>query len=288
MQPRHERMVTSPDCTVPSYFDVDGYPLAYQEAGFGAPLLLVHGSLVDYRAWAQQLPAFSATYRTIAISLRHCFPERWDGIDGDFSVERHADDIAALVRAAARGAVHLVGHSRGGAVAIEFALRHRRLVRSLVLADPGGLEALLPDTVEGRRMAEESAAMFAQLRDDLAAGDEERAARRFVDALGGPGTWDRRTAEQRQMLLDNIATGPACAERPRFTRDQLASLDRPMLLVTGAKSPHRYALMLAEMTRINRNVRALATIAGAAHAMNRENPAAFNDAVTIFLADISR
>ena len=43
------------------------------------------------------------------------------------------------------------------------------------------------------------------LRDDLAAGDAVNAARAFVDSLGGIGAWDRRTPEQRQVLLDNIA-----------------------------------------------------------------------------------
>jgi pimeloyl-ACP methyl ester carboxylesterase len=134
-------------------------------------------------------------------------------------------------------------------------------------------------------MAGESATMFAQLRDDLARGDVSRAAHAFVDGLGGAGAWDRRTPSQKQMLLDNIATGPACAERPRWTRRDLATLAGPILLVTGARSPRRYSLMLAEMKRCNAQVTGLVAIADAAHAMNRENPAAFNRAVLEFLAE---
>ena len=277
--------VDAPTTARLAFFDVDGYPLAYQEAGAGAPLLLVHGSMVDYRAWASQVPAFAATYRTMAVSLRHCFPEHWDGAGGDFTVSRHADDLAAFILGRKLGAVHVVGHSRGGAVAIQLALRHPALVRSLVLADPGGLEALLPDTAEGRVMAGESARMFAQLRDNLATGDAVSAARAFVDAMGGTGAWDRRTQEQRQMMLDNIATGPACAERPHWTPEDLADLPGPILLVTGARSPRRYPLMLAELARCNARVVRLVVIPDAAHAMNRENPAAFNQVVMTFLAD---
>lgn len=178
----------------------------------------------------------------------------------------------------------VVGHSRGGAVALLLALRHPGLVRRLVLADPGGLEALLPDSPEGQAMAQESAQMFARLRLDLLTGDAEGAARTFVDTLGGMGTWDRRTREQRQILLDNIATGPACAERPRLTVDELAALGIPILLMTGARSPHRYALMLAAMKRHVESVSAIVTIPHAAHSMNRENPEAFNAAVVDFLA----
>ena len=248
-------------------------------------MLLVHGSLADYRAWASQIAPFAAANNTIAVSLRHCYPERWDGTSGDFTIGRHADDPAAFIAGKSLGKVHLVGHSRGGAVAIQLALRHPALVGGLVLADPGGLEDLLPDTSEGRRMAGESATMFAQLRDDLARGDVSRAAHAFVDGLGGAGAWDRRTPSQKQMLLDNIATGPACAERPRWTRRDLATLAGPILLVTGARSPRRYSLMLAEMKRCNAQVTGLVAIADAAHAMNRENPAAFNRAVLEFLAE---
>jgi pimeloyl-ACP methyl ester carboxylesterase len=275
--------VTDP-AAAPDHFDVDGYPLAYLDRGTGPPLLLVHGSLADHRAWAQQLPAFSTRFRTIAVSLRHAYPDRWDGTGDDFTVARHAADLAAFVRGRGLGPVHVVGHSRGGAVAVEMALHQPALVRSLVLADPGGFEALLPDTADGRRMADESAAMFARLRDDLARGDPLRAAAAFADALGGPGAWDRRTPSAKAMLLDNIATGPACAERPRFAPADLALLQGPILPVTGARSPPRYALTLAALARANPRVADLATIPDAAHAMNRENPAAFNDAVLAFFA----
>jgi pimeloyl-ACP methyl ester carboxylesterase len=267
-----------------SYFDVGGYPLAYREEGTGSPLILIHGSVNDYRAWSQQQPVFAREHRTIAVSLRHCYPEHWDGSGGDFSVGVHADDVAAFILGLQLGPVDVVGHSRGGAVAVLLALKHPDLVRRLILADPGGLEDLLPDSPEGRVMAQESAQMFARLRQDLETGDDESAARSFVDALNGAGAWDRRTREQKQVLLDNIGTGPACAERPRLTRENLGALKGPILLVTGARSPRRYALTLAAMKEHVKSVSGIVTIPQAAHSMNRENPDAFNAAVMAFLA----
>jgi pimeloyl-ACP methyl ester carboxylesterase len=266
--------------------EVGGYRMTYAEDGTGEHVLLLHGSLSDYRAWTGQLADLGQRFHVIAPSFRHCFPERWDGRGNDFNVAQHADDLGRLLEALGIRRVHVVGHSRGGAVALQLALASAKRVGSLVLADPGGLEELLPDTAEGRAMAIESTAMFERLRDDLQRGEVEEAARAFVDALGGRGAWDRRSAEQRSILLDNIVTGPHCAERPRFSRAQLAGLSVPILLITGARSPSRYAVMLAEFARLNPSVRGLVTIDESAHAMPRENPSAFNRAVAQFLSSL--
>jgi esterase len=266
------------------HFDVGGYRMAYRTAGAGAPVLLVHGSMSDYRVWAAQVPALAERHRVLAVSLRHCYPEVWDGQGNDFTVARHAKDLAAFISGAALGKTHVVGHSRGGAVALMLASHHPELVATLVLADPGGLEGMLPDTPDARELAQQSARMFAQLKRDLEAGDIESGARSFVDALGGAGTWERRSPEQRQILLDNIHTGPACAERPSFTSADVRALNVPTLLITAANSPRRYPLMLEAMQRHAACVEQLITIPAAAHAMNRDNPHAFNAALMAFLA----
>ena len=265
-------------------FDVGGFSMAYREAGAGSPVLLVHGSMSDYRVWAEQVPVLAEHYRTFAVSLRHSFPDAWDGRGDDFTVRQHAADLGAFIQGMRLGRTHVVGHSRGAAVALLLARQRPELVRTLILADAGGLEGLLPDTPEGQRMAQESAEMFARLRRDLATEDLEGAARAFAESLGGEGAWARRSAQQRQILLDNIRTGPACAERPQLTREDVQELDVPTVLVTGARSPRRYLLMLSAMQKASMDVEDLVTIPNAAHAMQRENPAAFNAAVMAFLA----
>src|SRR5919205_280561 len=124
--------------------EVNGYPMAYQEAGSGTPLVLVHGAMNDYRAWYLQVPEFAKKYHVIAVSLRHYYPEKWNGQGGDFSITQHANDVAALIKALNLGKVHLLGHSRGGAVAVNVAKRHPEVIRTLILEDASGLETLLP------------------------------------------------------------------------------------------------------------------------------------------------
>jgi alpha-beta hydrolase superfamily lysophospholipase len=100
---------------------VNGYPIAYREGGTGTPVVLVHGAMADYRAWNILFDQFSTAHRVIAVSLRHSFPEQWNGVGDDFSTEQHAQDVAALIKKLGLGKVHLLGHSRGGGVAVEVA-----------------------------------------------------------------------------------------------------------------------------------------------------------------------
>jgi pimeloyl-ACP methyl ester carboxylesterase len=70
--------------------DLDGYPRVLVASGHGEPLLLVHGSLNDCRAWMHQMAPFGAWFRTLAPGLQHCHPERQDGRGGDFTIEQQA------------------------------------------------------------------------------------------------------------------------------------------------------------------------------------------------------
>jgi len=80
----------------------------------------------DYRIWNAQFGVFSASYRVVAVNLRHFYPERWDGIGTDFSIEQHAQDVTSLIKKLNLGKVHLIGHSR----AARLSLRLRSRIRS--------------------------------------------------------------------------------------------------------------------------------------------------------------
>lgn len=99
--------------------------MAYVEAGQGEPLVLVHGSLCDYRDWTLQMSAFSAAFRTISISLRHYYPESWDGKGDDFNSAQHMRDVVAFIDAMNIAPAHVVGHSRGGHIAFRCAALSR-------------------------------------------------------------------------------------------------------------------------------------------------------------------
>lgn len=116
---------------------ISGHAMSYTEYGSGTPLVLVHGSLSDCRYWKSQMAPLGKSFRVLAVCLRRYWPEVWDGVGDGFSIEQHASDVLEFIDSVAGGPAHLVGHSRGGRVALEAALRQPDAVRSLTLADPG-------------------------------------------------------------------------------------------------------------------------------------------------------
>jgi pimeloyl-ACP methyl ester carboxylesterase len=266
------------------FLRVNGHEMAYVEEGSGAPLLLVHGALADLRFWAPQVRAFGRRYRAIAVSLRHHWPERWDGAGKGFSTERHAEDVAAFAAALGAGPVRLVGHSRGGYVAFRVARRFPDRVRALVLAEPGGdLDASLRPA-PAPTDAPAAPISFGGAAERIRAGDTDGGLAMFVGALGGPGAWEGLSERSRQAMRDNAGTllGQLRERRPPFTRGDVEAIGAPTLLVGADRSPLAYARILGALERSLRDVRRV-TIAGASHPMNRGNPAAFNAAVLDFL-----
>ena len=117
--------------------------MAYIKQGQGPTLVLVHGTLIDFRYWTAQMDPFAERSRVIAVSLRHHYPNPSTDGQSDSGLRVHAADIAALIRTLAGPPVHLVGHSYGGFVALLVARDHPGLVRSLVLEEPALLNGLI-------------------------------------------------------------------------------------------------------------------------------------------------
>jgi esterase len=265
---------------------VNGHDMAFVERGADAPLLLVHGTLCDYRHWAAQMAPFGAHCRTIAVSLRHCWPEKWNGEGDDFTVQQHAADIAGFICALEAGPVHLLGHSRGGHIAFRVAQNFPDLVRTLILVEPGGV--LAPDLEAGLARTEPTIALgplYAKAAERIARGDIDEGLRPTIEAIVGPGGWERTPEAQKQMLRDNAATliGQMKEQRAPFTRADCEAIGAPTLLMAGERSPGSFHHILDGLETALRDVRRV-VIPNASHSANVDNPQAFERAALAFLA----
>ena len=231
---------------------VNGYDMAYLELGNGPPLVCIHGSLCDFRIWSCVLGPLSRRHRLITPSLRHFFPELWDGAGTDYTMAQHVSDTIGFIEALGNGPVHLMGHSRGGHIAFRVAQQRPDLLRRVVLAEPGGdLDAsLAPPTSSApplRSMAVAAAEKIAQ-------GDVDGGLAGFIDVLEGEGAWralpeyDPPVVRINRKLLSS-ALAPGFARNARTARlqpiDPLASPRD-----SACKSPREYRSEQAHDHRI--------------------------------------
>ena len=268
-------------------YRINGYDLSVLEAGEASaiPLLLVHGSLCDQRIWTAQMAAFAGHYRVLALSLRHCWPEEWDGRGDGYDIRQHAEDIAALIAHLDVGPVHLLGHSRGGHVCFRVAQHHPDLLRTLILAEPGGqLDPVLADhgaPVPGADLGQ----MFEDSANLIASGETDAGLELFVTAVGGPKAWKYASEGFKAMARDNAATiiGQAREARLTFLKAEIEQIDMPVLLIGGALTRGHLPKVMDAMQRLIPDAQRV-TVEGAGHPMYEQRPAPFNDAVLGFLA----
>jgi len=262
----------------------NGYEIAFIERGQGIPVVLIHGSLSDYRSWSLQMESFSKSFRTIALSLRHCYPEPWDGEGDNFTVRQHVDDTAAFVKNIQAGPVHLVGHSRGGSVALILAAEHPELFRTAVLVDPAPLEEMFPGSPEVAAELEKRKTFVIEAVDFIKQGDMDKGLEIFTDAVSINGTWKKLPEAVKQIRRENawsLKSLVTDAQEP-FNYKHVKKMDMPVLLVTGEKSPSIYRMMHAALEKSLKNFRKT-MIPKASHGMHTDNPKAFNTAVLDFL-----
>jgi pimeloyl-ACP methyl ester carboxylesterase len=265
---------------------VNGYDMAYLDVGQGSPgaalLVCVHGSLCDFRIWSAVLGPLTAKHRVIAVSLRHFFPDRWDGVGDTYSIAQHVDDVIAFIEQVEPRPVDLMGHSRGGHICFRVAQRRPDLLRRLILAEPGGeLDGTLdPNYQPGPSPL---AARIAASAEVIAKGDIDGGLQIFMDALEGPGAWKRLPATPKQQLRDNATTliGQMRDQRPPFSKADAEAIETPTLFIGGANT--KGALVLHALAAHVKGSRT-EMIAGATHPMFEQQPQKYCEIVLDFLA----
>jgi esterase len=215
--------------------NINGYEMAYLEVGEGPPLVCIHGTLGDFRTWSAVIGPLSKERRVISLSLRHFFPEHWDGVGDDYLMAQHVADVIEFIERLDLGAVDLMGHSRGGHISFRVAEQRPELLRKLILAEPGGD---LDPSLDGET---DSAAPPRAIRIGVAAekirnGDIEGGVAAFFDMIEGDGAWKRLPAAPKQQLRDNAFTliGQVGENRRPYKRLEAESIRTPTLFMGGA------------------------------------------------------
>ena len=111
---------------------VGGINFQYFDVGAGEPIVLLHCTGGSGRQWAEPAEDLHADFQVIAPDLcGYGATTHWPGY-GTFNLAVEADLVGALLDKLERPA-HIVGHSFGGAVGLQLAMRYPEQLRSLTL-----------------------------------------------------------------------------------------------------------------------------------------------------------
>lgn len=249
-----------------------------ERRGQGPDVLLIAGLSDPAEAWEAQLAGLADRWRLTAFDNRGAGRSPLPAAGEPFTVATMADDAAALLRALEIPATHVLGFSGGSAIAQELALRHRDLVRSLVLvgtwarSDPytramTGVWRWLLDVAPSERAALEAFFLWIYTPRAHADGTVERV---IAEALAFP---HPQSIEAFQRQLDAFMT--------HDTLDRLPEISVPTLVLAGEldiATPPRLGRLVAERIP-GAQFKALP---GAAHQPFQETPEEFNNRVDAF------
>lgn len=112
----------------------DGVTLRFDEAGEGDPaIVFVHGWCCSRDNWRQQVAHFSRSHRVIALDQRGHGES--DKPDQDYTIDGFVEDLAWFIGDRGLDRPVVVGHSMGGAIAMNLARKHPQLTRGVVMVD---------------------------------------------------------------------------------------------------------------------------------------------------------
>jgi pimeloyl-ACP methyl ester carboxylesterase len=253
--------------------------IAFARDGEGPPLLFIHAFPLGLFMWDAQVEGLSPSHEVIRFDTRG-FGATAPG-EGALTMDRIADDAAAVLDHLGHDRAVLGGCSMGGYACLAFARRHRSRLRGLILIDTRAGA----DTEEGRKK-----------RQGLAARAIAEGAQPIVDAFL-PGLLGSTSHRERPELVARIEAairgnpprGMANALLGMGAREDsfphLEAIDVPTLVLCGKEDT---LTPPAESEALQRGIpRArLELIERAGHLPSLENPYALNDAVSSFLRGI--
>ncbi|KQT08114.1 alpha/beta fold hydrolase [Ramlibacter sp. Leaf400] len=207
-----------------------------REAGQGPTVLCVHSNASHSGQWRELMEQLSDRFHVVAVdSWGSGRTAEWPS-DRVIRLDDEVDLVEPLLLEGA-APVHLVGHSYGGAVALKAALRHRERIGRVALYEPtlfALVERETPADVEGIRGAVQAAAAA------LDHGDADAAGQAFIDFWMGEGSWARIAPERRKPMAEscrNVRRWAHALMTDPVTPEDVRGLDRPVLLMTGERSP---------------------------------------------------
>lgn len=247
--------------------------LAYDVAGSGPLLVLLHSTVCDRRMWDPQWPVFAdAGYRVVRCDFRG-----FGATPVPQGPHNDADDVLEVADSLDAGPVALVGASGGGKVALEIAARWPRRVTALALvcaAMPGHEPT---DALRGFWQREEEL-----IEADDIAGAAELNVATWLGPEASEATRERVRLMQRHAFEVQLAAPAEYA--PVKAAVDLHAITAASLVISGAKDLPDFQLIAARLAALLPGAR-LVELPWAGHLPTLERPRELSALLTAFLHD---
>ena len=248
--------------------ELRGMDAAYLDQGDGPPVLFVHCSSGTHRQWSFAFDDVSRGHRVLAPDL-FGYGESSPWPKDPPRPDVHDIDVLERLAADAGEPVHVVGHSYGGALAMELARRSAEagtgLVRSLFLVEPVSFHLL---RTGGMLRQWDRVAKVAQRCIDLAEGGHpQRAAARYMGFWLGRAKWWLMPRRMKRGIVSTIhKVGDEWSNifHLDHSPDAYAAITCPTHLVWGSRTPRPAAAVVGLLGDTLPNAR-VSAIPGAGH-----------------------
>lgn len=260
---------------------VNGTVIEYETAGAGQPIVFVHAGIADRRMWDTQVEPFATQFQVVRYDMRGF--GQTPIVAGSYA---HYEDLHGLLAHLGIEQAVLVGCSKGGAVALDFALAYPKKVKALVLV----AAAIHGLRIEVEPLPQETALDAAEEAGDLALVSEIEV-QIWIDGGRAPDQVDPAVRdlvrEMNLIALQNevLELGEEMRLEPAAA-DRLSEITVPALVLIGDRdipaSMQRYEYLIRHIPHAQK-----ATLTDAAHLPNMEHPDIFNRLVLTFLASLT-
>jgi esterase len=255
--------------------------LYYQSYGTGFPLIVLHGLFGSSDNWQPVAKKLGAKFEVLTLDLRnHGRSPHSD----EMSYAVMAGDVREFMAQRGFARAHVLGHSLGGKVAMEFALRHPALVAKLVVVD------MAPKIYPPSHVPLFEAMLALDLDSFRERGEIDKALAAKVP--------DTRT---RMFLLKNVGRDeagkfkwklnlPAIYQNYPKLKEAIESdrtFDGPVLFVKGGKSDHILPEDKARITRLFPSAQ-VEELASAGHWVHADDPEGLVSVLEAFLGEHDR
>lgn len=261
------------------FAEVNDTKLYYEIAGSGDPIVFIHGWSFDTRCWDDQFAAFTRDYRVLRYDLRGFGKSALPDTGQSYS---HTDDLIALLDFLGLERVHVLGHSFGGRIAIDFALNYPE--RTITL--------LLPDAamdVTGLELSEELTDWIGNTWQTGRESGIEQAKEIWIKGSPlAPAMQNPNVAKKVKQMIEDYSgwhwknNDPYVGITP-YPPERLSKIKAPTLIIVGGLNPQFY-FRAAEIQKEHIPNSEMVVLPGVGHALNIENPEEFNEIVLGFLS----